>query len=113
MDVFSDNQLMEQVRDGKVEKMAILFERYHVMLFNFMLRLTGNKNMIARSVKGTKYLILHFPLYVEFWWRCTSLISHTGRELDIAPGCGKLSNRFHRRSEYFKPVHSLQNIILC
>ena len=39
----NDNQLMEDVRDGRVEKMAILFERHHVALFNFFLRLTGNR----------------------------------------------------------------------
>jgi len=39
----TDNELMEQVRDGKVEKLAILFERYQAMLYNFFLRLTGNR----------------------------------------------------------------------
>jgi RNA polymerase sigma factor (sigma-70 family) len=39
----TDNELMEQVRDGKVEKLAILFERYQTMLYNFFLRLTGNR----------------------------------------------------------------------
>jgi RNA polymerase sigma-70 factor (ECF subfamily) len=45
VDAAKDNGLMEQVRDGKVEKMAILFERYHVLLFNFFLRLTGNRSV--------------------------------------------------------------------
>jgi RNA polymerase sigma-70 factor (ECF subfamily) len=39
----TDNELMEQVRDGKVEKLAILFERHQIMLYNFFLRLTGNR----------------------------------------------------------------------
>ncbi len=39
----TDNVLMEEVRDGKVEKLAILFERHHVALFNYFLRLTGNR----------------------------------------------------------------------
>ena len=60
MDVFSDNQLMEQVRDGKVEKMAILFERYHMMLFNFMLRLTGNKNISEDLVQDVFYRMLRY-----------------------------------------------------
>ncbi len=41
MDPISDNALMEMVRDGQVAKLAILFERHHVMLYNFFLRLTG------------------------------------------------------------------------
>ncbi len=43
MDPTSDNTLMEQVRDGQVAKLAILFERHHVMLYNFFLRLTGRR----------------------------------------------------------------------
>jgi RNA polymerase sigma factor (sigma-70 family) len=39
----TDNELMEAVRDGKVEKLAILFERHQTMLFNFFLRLTGHR----------------------------------------------------------------------
>ncbi len=39
----TDNELMELVRDGKVEKLAVLFERYQTMLYNFFLRLTGNR----------------------------------------------------------------------
>lgn len=39
----TDNELMEEVRGGRVEKLAVLFERYQTMLFNFFLRLTGNR----------------------------------------------------------------------
>lgn len=39
----TDNELMEQVRDGKVEKLAVLFERHQTMLYNFFLRLTGHR----------------------------------------------------------------------
>jgi RNA polymerase sigma factor (sigma-70 family) len=39
----TDNELMEQVRDGRVEKLAVIFERNQTMLFNFFLRLTGNR----------------------------------------------------------------------
>lgn len=39
----NDNQLMEEVRAGKVERLAVLFERHHLPIFNFFLRLTGNR----------------------------------------------------------------------
>jgi RNA polymerase sigma-70 factor (ECF subfamily) len=39
----TDNDLMEDVRDGRVEKLAVLFERYQTMLYNFFVRLTGNR----------------------------------------------------------------------
>lgn len=41
----TDNQLMEEVRDGQVERLAVLFERHHVKLYNFLLRLTGNQSI--------------------------------------------------------------------
>jgi RNA polymerase sigma-70 factor (ECF subfamily) len=39
----TDNELMEDVRDGRVERLAVLFERYQIPLYNFFLRLTGNR----------------------------------------------------------------------
>ncbi|MCU0644910.1 MAG: RNA polymerase sigma factor [bacterium] len=39
----SDNQLMLQVRDGNVEQLGILFDRYQKMLYNFFLRLTNDR----------------------------------------------------------------------
>jgi RNA polymerase sigma factor (sigma-70 family) len=40
-----DNQLMQKVRDGDAAKLGVLFERYHKLLFNFFLRLTGNREV--------------------------------------------------------------------
>jgi RNA polymerase sigma-70 factor (ECF subfamily) len=45
VNLYSDNRLMEDVKEGKVEKMAVLFEKHHVSLFNFFMRLTGNRNI--------------------------------------------------------------------
>jgi RNA polymerase sigma factor (sigma-70 family) len=42
---YSDNRLMEDVKEGRVEKMAVLFEKHHISLFNFFMRLTGNRNI--------------------------------------------------------------------
>jgi RNA polymerase sigma-70 factor (family 1) len=44
VNLITDNRLMEDVKEGRVEKMAILFERHHLSLYNFFLRLTGNRN---------------------------------------------------------------------
>jgi RNA polymerase sigma factor (sigma-70 family) len=56
----SDNRLMEEVRDGKVEKLAILFERHHVMLYNFFLRLTGNRGAGEDLVQDVFFRILKY-----------------------------------------------------
>ena len=34
LDTLSDEGLMQRVRDGEVEKLGLLFERYHMSLFN-------------------------------------------------------------------------------
>jgi RNA polymerase sigma factor (sigma-70 family) len=56
----TDNQLMENVRDGSVEKLAVLFERHHVRLYNFLLRLTGNPNISEDLVQEVFCRILKY-----------------------------------------------------
>jgi RNA polymerase sigma-70 factor (ECF subfamily) len=56
----TDNLLMEDVRDGKVEKLAILFERHHVALFNYFLRLTSNRPVSEDLVQEVFTRILKY-----------------------------------------------------
>jgi RNA polymerase sigma-70 factor (ECF subfamily) len=56
----SDNEVMEAVRDGRVEKLAILFERHQVMLYNFFLRLTGNRSASEDLVQDVFIRILKY-----------------------------------------------------
>jgi RNA polymerase sigma-70 factor (ECF subfamily) len=51
---------MEEVKSGRVEKLAILFERHHVMLFNFFLRLTGNRSSSEDLVQDVFFRILKY-----------------------------------------------------
>jgi RNA polymerase sigma factor (sigma-70 family) len=39
----TENDLMNEVKNGHVEKLAVLFERYHLLLYNFFLKLSGNR----------------------------------------------------------------------
>lgn len=56
----SDNHLMEDVKTGKVEKLAVLFEKHHVQLFNFFLRLTGNRGVSEDLVQDVFLRILKY-----------------------------------------------------
>ena len=58
--VMTDNFLMEEVKEGKVEKLAVLFEKYHVRLFNFFLRLTGNRGASEDLVQDVFLRILKY-----------------------------------------------------
>jgi RNA polymerase sigma-70 factor (ECF subfamily) len=60
MDSLSDSEVMEKVRDGQVEKLAILFEKHHVKVFNFFLRLTGSQNLIEDLVQNVFVRILKY-----------------------------------------------------
>jgi len=41
--VLTDEELMLRVRDGQRDSLGLLFDRYQVALFNFYLKLTGNR----------------------------------------------------------------------
>jgi RNA polymerase sigma-70 factor (ECF subfamily) len=56
----SDNELMEAVRDGRIEQLAVLFERHQVMLYNFFLRLTGNRTSSEDLVQDVFTRILKY-----------------------------------------------------
>lgn len=56
----TDVQMMEDVRDGKVERLTVLFERHHVPLFNFFLRLTGSSSIGEDLVQDVFYRILNY-----------------------------------------------------
>jgi RNA polymerase sigma-70 factor (ECF subfamily) len=51
---------MIEVKEGKVEKLAILFERYQVSLYNFFLRLTGNRGSSEDLVQEVFLRILKY-----------------------------------------------------
>ncbi len=56
----ADNDLMTEVREGRVEKLAVLFERYHVMLYNYFLRLTGRQAAAEDLVQDVFVRILKY-----------------------------------------------------
>jgi RNA polymerase sigma factor (sigma-70 family) len=56
----SDTELMIAVRDGDLAQLGVLFERYHVGLFNFFLRLTGNRQLSEDLVQEAFIRILKY-----------------------------------------------------
>ncbi len=47
----TDMQLMLNVRDGAISDLAQLFERHHVKLYNYYVRLTGNRQLSEDMVQ--------------------------------------------------------------
>src|SRR4029077_11304739 len=56
----SDEELMSQVRSGIGEMLGVLFERYHVPLFNFYLKLTSDRWMSEDLVQEVFFRILKY-----------------------------------------------------
>lgn len=56
----ADNELMFQVRDGEVGRLAILFERHHQKLFNFFIKMTANRDVSEDLVQEVFLRILKY-----------------------------------------------------
>jgi RNA polymerase sigma-70 factor (ECF subfamily) len=56
----SDEDLMSQVRSGVGEMLGVLFERYHVPLFNFYLKLTADRPVSEDLVQEVFFRILKY-----------------------------------------------------
>jgi RNA polymerase sigma factor (sigma-70 family) len=56
----SDEELMSQVRSGVGEMLGLLFERYQTPLFNFYLKLTGDRTTSEDLVQEVFFRILKY-----------------------------------------------------
>jgi len=56
----TDNELMLQVRDGDISKLGILFERHHVKLYNFLVRLTNRRDTSEDMVQDVFVRIMKY-----------------------------------------------------
>jgi RNA polymerase sigma factor (sigma-70 family) len=56
----TDEALMQAVREGDVAKLGLLFERYHVHLFDFLARMTGDRTAAEDLVQDVFMRILKY-----------------------------------------------------
>jgi RNA polymerase sigma factor (sigma-70 family) len=56
----SDEELMTQVRAGAGEMLGVLFERYQFALFNFFLKLTGDRSVSEDLVQEVFFRMLKY-----------------------------------------------------
>lgn len=60
MTALSDNALMIRVKDGDLDKMGILFQRYHRPLFSFLYHMTGRNDLSEDLVQNVFYRMLKY-----------------------------------------------------
>jgi RNA polymerase sigma-70 factor (ECF subfamily) len=56
----SDSALMKQVQAGETGQLAVLFERYHVPLFQYVLHLSGNRTLSEDIVQEVFFRVLKY-----------------------------------------------------
>jgi RNA polymerase sigma factor (sigma-70 family) len=56
----NDEEIMVMVKEEKVEMLAILFERHHVRLYNYLLRLTRNSQTSEDLVQEIFFRIIKY-----------------------------------------------------
>jgi RNA polymerase sigma factor (sigma-70 family) len=60
MESLSDSELMTEVKNGDIDRLGILFERYHRRLFAFFYRLTSRQDVSEDLVQGVFERILKY-----------------------------------------------------
>ena len=60
MNKLTDQEVMMKVKEGKIEMLAILFERHHVKMYNFLLRLTRDRSASEDMVQDIFFRILKY-----------------------------------------------------
>jgi RNA polymerase sigma factor (sigma-70 family) len=55
-----DEILMQHIKDGNLSEMAVLFERYHLRLYNFFLRLTNDRDISQDLTQNLFYRLIKY-----------------------------------------------------
>jgi RNA polymerase sigma factor (sigma-70 family) len=56
----SDEIIMKRVKEGNLAELSVLFERYHLRLYNFMLRLTFDRSVSQDLTQNLFYRIIKY-----------------------------------------------------
>ncbi len=78
-----DEDVMSNVSEGNVQMLAILFERYHVRLYNYFLRLTGNKGTGEDLAQEVFFRILKYRTSYRRESKFTTWMYQIGRNVFI------------------------------
>ena len=60
MDTLSDNALMLKVKEGDIDKMGLLYERYHRQLYGFLFHMTRHKELSEDMIHNVFFRMLKY-----------------------------------------------------
>jgi RNA polymerase sigma-70 factor (ECF subfamily) len=61
VETISDNALMLKVKDGDIDKMGLLYDRYHKQLYRFLFNMTRQKELSEDMVQNIFLRMLKYP----------------------------------------------------
>ena len=79
----TDTELMTRVRDGDVRQLAHLFARHHVRLYNFYLRLTGDRQWSEDMTQEVFFRILKYRHTFRGEGEFTAWMYHLARNVHL------------------------------
>jgi RNA polymerase sigma factor (sigma-70 family) len=79
----TDEIIMQHVKDGHLEQMTMLFERYHLRMYNFFLRMTFNKDISQDLTQNLFYRIIKYRNTYKSGYSFKSWIYQMARNLHM------------------------------
>jgi RNA polymerase sigma factor (sigma-70 family) len=95
-----DEIIMRRVKDGDLSALSELFERYHVKLFNFMLKMTGDRTISQDLTQNLFYRILKYRHTYKNDFSFKSWVYQMARNVHIDYCRQKKKNEDRHTSEY-------------
>ena len=80
---FNDEQLMLKVKSGQLDSLAPLFEKYHVKLYNFFLRLTRNRDVSRDLTQNVFRRILSYRETYDARWPFRTWMYQVARNVHL------------------------------
>jgi len=76
-----DEKIMQNVRDGNIAEMSVLFERYHLRLYNFFLKMGLQKDISQDLTQNLFYRIIKYRRTYRAGYSLKSWIYQMARNL--------------------------------
>ncbi len=77
----TDEIIMQRIKEGNLAEMSVLFERYHLRLYNFFLKLTMKKDMSQDLTQNLFYRMIKYRLSYKNEYSVKSWIYQMARNL--------------------------------
>ncbi len=101
-----DETIMMKVKEGDLAELSVLFERYHVKLYNFMLKLTYDRNVSQDLTQNLFYRIIKYRHSFKAEYSFRSWVYQLARNIhnDYCKQQQKSNERYARVEQYNENV---------